>query len=115
MLERFEHLLDSMYEAPQVDNDSESIPSETAIEIAREVLRSLYNDFKLLPDKIGAFVDGLIGLQYGDDGNFFRFEVYNDGEIVLLQRSGEQLEIRDLTREELTSLYPVLIDPLERS
>ena len=110
LLDRFEHLLDSMGKVPPVDNDPDSVPSQQAITIAIEILRTLYRDFKRLPNKVGAFVDGLIGLQYGNDRKFIRFEVYNDGEIVLLKRTGEKLTARELSQIELPALYTTLFD-----
>ncbi|MGE3802298.1 MAG: hypothetical protein AB7H80_14880 [Candidatus Kapaibacterium sp.] len=110
LLQHFDHLLDTVRKTPPVDNDPDSVPSEHAIRISREILHTLYRDFNRLPDKIGAFVDGLIGLQYGDGRKFHRFEVYNDGEIVLLTRVDEELKARDLSQIELPTLYPTLFD-----
>ena len=110
LLDHFERLLDSMSDIPRIDDDPDSVPTEQAITIAKEILHLFYKIYKRLPDKIGAFVDGLIGIQYGNDRKFNRFEVYNDGEIVLLTRIDEKLKARDVSRNKLPTLNPLSLN-----
>lgn len=104
LLKRLDQLFDSMRKVEASGKYAEEFPSKQAIDVAQRLVHQIYSSYKRVPDKVAACVDDLVALQYGNDPKFHRFEIYSDGDIVLLTRHGADLQAEDIAEIAIPSL-----------
>lgn len=79
------------------------VPSYKVLYIASLTLEKL-NVLKFSVDFINPSQDGGVILELNRHGHYYLIEFFNDGDIVLLKRNGENREVFDLDRESLFEL-----------
>jgi hypothetical protein len=79
------------------------VPSYKVLYTASLTLEKL-NELKFSVDFINPSQDGGVILELNRHGHYFLIEIFNDGDIVLLKRNGENREVFDLDRKSLFEL-----------